>query len=450
MTQEEKQALAEKIGKETTDAIAKVGKGMDEAAEKVAKQVLEKGGVTKENFETYQSKTAEALEAVKEIAIKQGLTMQELQLKAMGAPEKGVSLSESMFQNKDAIKGTLKSGGNVEFMIYTDKDGNNKAMRVEKNDTDGYQPFANKAAGPNATVDGLGVNGGSGTGNLASVISNLSSASILRMGTDAPIENIYRNSTFLFDQLNLINAGMEQNRAIWWDEISDPSVAAVVAEGQPKPFDQYKFKMNSSDYRVAAHALEFSNQFAMDFPRIEAQIMQNGTMDLMNRINSLVLPNVIAAATAYTAANGISFSGGPGNVTNVNDYDAIVALATQAKNNSFGAAPNAALMSTYKEGRIAVLKDTQGRYLNQPSYLDNVRMSGNPLISADDLIVGDLKQYNIILRGGMIVRIGLNGNNLIENKFTVVQEQLFFDYISQARKVALLKGPTFAAVKALI
>jgi hypothetical protein len=54
------------------------------------------------------------------------------------------------------------------------------------------------------------------------------------------------------------------------------------------------------------------------------------------------------------------------------------------------------------------------------------------------------------MRGGMIVRIGLNGNNMVENKFTVVQEQFYYDYISAARKVTLLKGPTFGAVKLLI
>ena len=77
-------------------------------------------------------------------------------------------------------------------------------------------------------------------------------------------------------------------------------------------------------------------------------------------------------------------------------------------------------------------------------------MVGNAGVGADDVIVGDFKQYNILLRGGLIMKVGYNGTNFAENKFSVVLEQYYFDYISTIRAKALVKGTTFATVKAAI
>jgi hypothetical protein len=99
---------------------------------------------------------------------------------------------------------------------------------------------------------------------------------------------------------------------------------------------------------------------------------------------------------------------------------------------------------------MGLTKETTGGYLNTPDILGGVSFIGNPDMAADSVIVGDFKQYNIILRGGLIVRVGYNGTDFAQNMYSVVLEQFYFDYISTVRKTAIVKGPDFATVKTAI
>ena len=111
---------------------------------------------------------------------------------------------------------------------------------------------------------------------------------------------------------------------------------------------------------------------------------------------------------------------------------------------------NVAIMNTNKKYRMGILKDSQNVYLGAPPVLSNMSYTSNPSVAADAVIVGDLKQYNIAMRGGLILRVGHNGTDFAENKFSQVIEQYYFDYISDLRKSAIVKGPDFATVKTAI
>jgi hypothetical protein len=50
----------------------------------------------------------------------------------------------------------------------------------------------------------------------------------------------------------------------------------------------------------------------------------------------------------------------------------------------------------------------------------------------------------------MIVRMGYNGTDFAENKFSTLTEQYYFNFISSIRKAAIVKGPDFATVRAAI
>lgn len=444
MTEAEKIEFAQKLGAETTAAIANATKGLEEKAKLVAESVVKNGGVDKELFATYQAEQKAAVEAVTEIARKQGMTITELQMKATGIPQEGQSLEALMAADKDAFaKGEQRT-----YMVYTDKKNNQVAVNVLKANDGGYK-VVDKAVGPNASIAGVAGAGNDGSTALASITSALSTATILRMGADADFNSIYRNSMFLFDQLNIINAGIAENKCYWMDETAPVGTSAPVAEGGSKPFVQHFQVLRSADYLTQACVYEFTNQYNLDFSMMQDRILTNGSIDLMNKIQDAVLVKILAATTAFSAGNATSFKQGTV-VANVNDFDALCALKATAKNNTFGSSPNTALMSTFKEGRIGAIKDSTGQPIALPNYLADLKMAGNPIMADDNVIVGDFKQYNVQFRGGMIVRAGLNGNNLIENKFTVVQEQMYWDWISEVRKVALVKGTTFAAVKTAI
>jgi hypothetical protein len=395
------------------------------------------GGVSKETFDTYKEASETALAAVKAIALKQGTTLDELSLKIETGDAVTKSISEVLEADKEELRKVYSQGnGRKSYMVTMNKNG---AMVMKPFDETA------KTVGPNASVSGI--NGGS----AASIAQNLDAATLLRIGAGSPIYGQYRNTPWIFDLCNTVNASFNNQMpfAIWFDEQAKDGASATTAEGVSKPLMQYKYQLNSSSYKKEAALVGFTEEFHLDFAQLESDIMDKSRVDVINRVNSAILPNIITAATAYNT--GASFQAGGGAVTNATDFDAIAAMAAQVDNATFGSArANAAVMSTFKKYRMGITKNTQGSYLNPPDVLANLGFVGNPAMADDDILVGDLKQYQILLRGGLIVRVGYNGTDFAQNMYSVVLEQFYFDYISSIRKPAIVKGQTFAAVKAAI
>lgn len=438
LTKEELQAVQETVGAQAKEAIKTELDAYEAKVKKVAEEAAKNnGGVSKETFDTYKEASETALAAVKAIAEKQGTTLTELTMKIEqgDAPQK--SISEVLQADSEELRKVYSNGnGRKSYMITMNKNG---AMVMKPFDETA------KTVGPNASVSGI--NGGT----AASIAQNLDAATLLRIGAGSPIYGQYRNTPWIFDLCNTVNASFNNQMpfAIWFDEQPKDGASATTAEGVSKPLMQYKYQLNSSSYKKEAALVGFTEEFHLDFAQLESDIMDKSRIDVINRVNSAILPNILTAATAYNT--GASFQAGGGAVTNATDFDAIAAMAAQVDNATFGSArANAAVMSTFKKYRMGITKNTQGSYLNPPDVLAGLGFVGNPAMADDDIIVGDLKQYQILLRGGLIVRVGYNGTDFAQNMYSVVLEQFYFDYISTIRKPAIVKGQTFAAVKTAI
>ena len=233
-----------------------------------------------------------------------------------------------------------------------------------------------------------------------------------------------------------------------FEEVAKQGGSATVGEGQTKPITQYAYELKSASYKKEATLIGITDEFAMDFSRLESDILGKGRIDVINRLNTSILGNITTSATTYNTQ--ASFNAGLLGVEEVNDFDVLAALAAQVDNSTYGSMANAAVMSTFKKYRMGITKSTQGEYVDRPSVLDNLAFVGNPAMAADNVMVGDFKNYNIILRGGFIVKVGYNGTDFAENKFSVVMEQFYYDYISEIRKKAIVKGQTFKTVRDLI
>jgi hypothetical protein len=299
-----------------------------------------------------------------------------------------------------------------------------------------------KTAYSHATIDDVD-NGA----NVASIAQSLDASAILRLGADANIVTQYRNSPYIFDLCNTITT--TGKLAIWIDEKDKEGASSNVTEGSTKPKSQYFYEIKNSPYKKEATLLTFTDEFDMDFARLQQESVNSARVDLTNRINTAIQARILSAATAYNS--GDDFKAAIDLGANPNDFDAIAAMAAQADSATFGGSmTNAALMSTYKKYGMGLIKDDNLNYVNTPDIIRNIDFVGNPGMAADDVIVGDFKQYNIMLRGGMIMKVGYNGTDFAENKFSVVLEQYYFDYISTIRAKAIVKGQTFATVKAAI
>jgi Phage capsid family len=453
MTDLEKKALADQIGKEASDKVSGLATKVDKLALDLAKKAdsdTTKGFISAEDFNAYKDATTALAEETKSAALKQGADITALKLIGVGQ-EVGKKMGVGEFlhskQNElKAIKG--KQQTHLDFMITADKDGNFHANEIQRKE-DGS--IITKATGIHATIDAVPGAGTSGVGNVASIFQSMSAASILRSVADAPMNEQYRNNTWLFGVLGLEQVGMENRTAFYFDEEPKQGGSAIVAEGAAKPYVQYGARLRSADYRKRAVALEFTDEFMFDFQFLQSYFLSKARIDLFNDINQDIYSRLQAGGVAYSAGDATNFKlANGGVVANGNSYDVLTALAAKVNKNTFGANANAAIMSTEKAAAISITKDTQGRYVGRPDYIGNMNFIENPSVGIDDVMVGDFSQYILQLRGGLIVRAGLNGNNLIENKMTYVMEQFYFDYISPLRAAAILKGTTFAAVKTLI
>lgn len=421
--------LVEKAGSQFKKEIEKHKKEVQDLVEQITKQ---KGFATEEQYDALKTAQEEAEKNMRDILEKQGVSLTELQTQVASKGKAIKSIPEVLKEHEQELRQIHAQGMGVkQFMLSV----NGKGETI-------FQPHdVSKVAGPTGTVDGLGE-----AGTLSSVITNISSqADILRIGGGAGIVNNYTNSSnWLFDLINVTNAGFDRSLVTYWEELPKEGTAAVVAEGATKPLVQYRYVLRSQQYKKYAHMITFTDEFDLDFRKLHDDIMFKGRRDITAGVNSAVLTDVIAQATAYNTASSF------GTVPNANDYDAIAAMAAQVDNATYGNTANAAVMSTFKKYRMGVTKDTTGGYLNRPGVIDQIRFVGNPAMGDDAVVVGDLKQYNLILRGGLIVKIGYNGTDFSENKYSVVMEQFYFNYISEARKSAIVKGPNFADVKTAI
>jgi len=437
MTQAELDALTAKVGADASAAIKRELDAYDVKMKAFATEVAKQnGGITKEQFEEYKTAASTAVEAVKEIAEKQGTTLAEIAVK-LGKNEVGTkSITQVLSEDSEELRKVFNQGQGVKtYMVTIDKHGNPvmKAIDLSATKTTGYE----------ASVAGIP------SGAVASITQALDSATLLRVGAGALINNQYRNSAWIFDLCNTINASFNSQMpfVMWFDEQPLIGGSSTTAEGVSKPLSQYSYQLNSATYKKEATLVGFTNEFQMDFAQLESDIMNKARIDVINRVNQAILPDIISNATPYSS--GVTFQGGTP-VPSPNDFDAIAAMAAQVDNATFGARANSAIMSTNKKYRMGIQKNTQGSYLNPPDVLKGIDFVGNPSMAADNLLVGDLKQYNIILRGGLIVRVGYNGTDFAQNAYSVVLEQFYFNYISTVRKVAIVKGPDFATVKTAI
>lgn len=437
MTQEELNALQVKVGADAAAAIKKELDAYNVKMEVFATQVAKQhGGITEAQFTEYKKSAEAAIDAVKTIAEKQGTTLAEVALKLGNAAEGKKSIAQTLKDDEEALRKVYEQGvGTKSYMLQFNSQGLPVMKAIE---------MTSKTAGIIGSIDGIG-------GGVSSITQSLDAATLLRVGAGAMINNQYRNTSWVFDLVNTISADFNATPFVmWFDETAKDGASATTTEGSTKPLTQYKYQLKSSTYKKEATLIGMTQEFQMDFGQLESNILNVGRIDVINRVNQAILPDIIANATAYNANGEAAAFKGTDGVANVNEFDVIAAMAAQVENSTFGAKANAAVMGTNKKYRMGIIKNTQGAYLNPPDVLAGIGFVGNPTMGADAILVGDLKQYNVILRGGLIVKVGYNGNDFGNNAFSIVIEQYYFNYISTVRKVAIVSGADFATVKALI
>lgn len=281
-------------------------------------------------------------------------------------------------------------------------------------------------------------------GSGGSIANDMTTATSLRLFPDAEFFEIRRGQPFILDFVNVGQRDVPY--VIWWDEIAKQGDFAVTAEGQVKPLIQYKFDKKSSDYKKTAAYSVITDEFWDDMSALVTQIKRLTQIDLMNNINATILTDMIAALPGftYTALNG--------KIYHADDYAAIGAAISQIQSLFF--TPNVIVLNPADAWKMKLTKDDVGRYQMPPfafngSTFEFGQVIVDPRIAVGSFLVGDGTTFNVDFRGDIIIRIGYNGTDFINNQQTVVVERYFFDYISTNRLGAWVYG-NFSTIKGLI
>lgn len=349
---------------------------------------------------------------LKNSVIEQGKKINEL-LEQIGKANGGISTMEQFKKDFDA----KKADGSFEKV---------------KQDKAGAVSFVIKAAAV--------------TTRTGAVSNNASALSNQLVGNDgAEIYEIRRGTPFILDFVTVGNT--DAPAIIWFDETQKQGDFAVTPEGTVKPLLEYIWVRQSADYRKAAGRSIITEEFDKDYPRLVSKIQQLMNIDCRNDMNALILTDMIAQASPFT------FAGLNGAITAPDDYAAIGAVICQLQN--FFYTPNVLVLNPADVWAMRLTKDLQGRYqmspLNGPdgkSY-EFGAIIADPRVPIGTAFVGDGTIYNVDLRGDLIVRMGYSTGDFEANQYTLLVEQYFFNYISQARKPGFVYF-NFAAVKALI
>ncbi len=408
MTEEEFKALVAKVGAEVANLIKAESDKLETKLKADHANVMA-GIATKEEIEAFKTTVLESNKTLEEALKAQGEKMGELEAKTSGS-----------------LDGTVEK-------FRTEFESRKSELDKIKQDKSGIISFTIKAAGVTGTI-GIG-------GNTSSLTEQGAAAALLRLG-DGPVYAIERGLPFI---LNFVSVGNTNASAlIWFDEVQKEGDFAITAEGALKPLVQYLFERRTASYRKAAGYSVITEEFDNDFPRLVSTIKQLMAIDVRNKMNDLILTDMLTQASAY-AYNGLD-----GQIDNADDYAAIGAAIAQLSN--FYYTPNVLVLNPADAWRMKLTKGTTGYYVMPPFQWNGKTYEFgtvivDPRVTAGNFFIGDGSVYHVDLKGEIIVRMGYANDDFIRNQYTLVVEQYFYNYISNARKAGFIYA-NFDVVKA--
>jgi HK97 family phage major capsid protein len=151
--------------------------------------------------------------------------------------------------------------------------------------------------------------------------------------------------------------------------------------------------------------------------------------------------------TAYAAG---SFAG---TIINANKLDVLRTAIAQVVSNEF--IPNYILMHPNDVASLDLEKNTEGDYGVPPfrsangMVVSGVQVIENTGQTVDKFTVGDFTKFNVRLREGITIDVGLDGNDFTNNLVTILGEIRLASYIKSNHAGAFVSGDFSDAIAAL-
>jgi len=174
MTEQEFKALVDQLGPQVAAKVKAELDNYDAKVKQFAADAVKNGNlITKESFDEYKNAAETAIQAVKDAAVKQGTTLEEISMKLNGGDMGTKSIAEQLKADEEALREVYASRGTKSYLVNVNAKGEWKMKPID----------TSKTAGPNASISGI--NGGT----AASIAQALDAATLLRVGAGAMINS---------------------------------------------------------------------------------------------------------------------------------------------------------------------------------------------------------------------------------------------------------------------
>lgn len=238
-----------------------------------------------------------------------------------------------------------------------------------------------------------------------------------------------RNANFITSKVNL---GRTNNPILAWaNEKTVEGTPTIVAESGLKPLISRTYGIETSTAKkVAAYSI-FTEEFDQDLPGFATNARRKMQEDVIQAFDNYIQTAVQLAARPFeiTELND--------QVSGANYWDAVLAMMAQVGNYNFN--PNTVAINWLTNVMLKTAKNTMEDYL-APTFKNEIDAM---LVYANKMafkyaLVGDLRQYNVDIYKDVYIKMGLINDQLIHNEYAVVAEMRFHNYISDARKKAIV------------
>lgn len=247
------------------------------------------------------------------------------------------------------------------------------------------------------------------------------------------------------------------NQVYWIEEKDEQGTPIMLGEGDTKTQLSVRYEEATMSVKKIAVYGKVTTEMMADLPQLISYI-ENNLMKRMDIVveNQLLTGNGLADNLKGAKTYATAFTGGSSalKIDNANEFDVISALSLQCQ--EANGMPNAVFVHPQTLTLMKTLKSTlDGQYL-YPRWadadgllIDGLRVIPSLAVTANEFIGGDLSVLNVLFREELALQIGLDGNDFINNKKTMLVEKRLAQYVSANDTAVLIKGD-FTTAKAAI
>lgn len=272
-----------------------------------------------------------------------------------------------------------------------------------------------------------------------------------KVDVDKGISSPVSYKPWIFDVANVTTT--TASNIIYVEKVNKQGGAAFVTEGAVKPLVSWEYREQTAKLKKAAVTAKFSLEAEQDIDGFLTDLVNELRTDLRGAIETGILNGDGADGSIVGVVKGMpKFELTGLSVANENNYDAIVAAATQIKVSALGNfTPTHVVLNPVDVANMKLTKDNTGRYVLPINTKDTpleLEVVESAMIAAGSLVVGDFSKLDIREKD-LMVTFGFVNDDLQRNLMTVIAEARLATFIKENNKTAFV-ADTFDNIKAAI